>query len=120
MPPAPKLAGITGEVREAEVLAELDPQKLGYATRNVRISRKIAIDLKGEGKSSQYDICPRRWSRAGENGIYTRCQSVSDGNFFKQTEQYQKQSPRKVVIAKTTLALYLGDQNGGPLDRTGH
>ena len=51
MPPAPEFSDGEGEVRTFEVGHQIDAKQLSTADRDIRITRKIAVDLDGKHQS---------------------------------------------------------------------
>ncbi len=87
MPVAPELLGRAHQIREPEVLHELDAHQLGSAAGNVRVSREVAEDLEGES------VDPDEHVDAGWCGVRLEDRVGHAGDVVGH-EDLQKEAPR--------------------------
>src|SRR5581483_1867496 len=85
VPPAPELLRVRCKIRLIEIDDEFDAEQFGYASRDVRVTGKVAIDLHCEKNRCHDDVNPRYLSAAGKNLVDYGRNSVRDGDFLEET-----------------------------------
>src|SRR6188472_3355787 len=92
MPVTPEFLRRSHEIREAEVLQQLDPHQLRGAPGDVRVSREVTVDLKGEGVDAEQDVQAGWHGTRVEHAVDERRQVVGDEDFLEEPPRDQPES----------------------------
>ena len=96
MPSGPKVRGIPGQVREAEVLHQIDAQEPGGAPGDVGVAGEIPVDLKGEGDHAQDGPVAVQAGAGGEGIVGQHGAVVGHEDLFEEAHQHQAEAVLQV------------------------
>src|SRR5690349_2508309 len=105
MPSPPKLRDGCGVIRLLKIFRQLKTHHSRRADRNIRVPRKIAIDLKSERVSSQ-----NQGNTCISSGVTIyradhRSQSISDDHFLEESPRHaQETADDQFVIRRVNLS----------------
>src|SRR5690606_30351159 len=120
MPSSPEFRQIPGKIGKLKVAQQFEAQKFGGAHGYIRIARKIPIDLKAEGYSSQDQRCAAVRLRILEYFIHNRGQGICNHHLFKHAPDDEPSSFHSLGILKAPTSLNLRQQVGSPFNRAGY
>ena len=120
MPSAPESGDAAREIGESKVLRKFEAEYAGNANGNIRIARKVTVNLEGIKTECQYEVQRAESKRAIEGNVYNGSDRISHDYFFKQSPQHQPKSTNKALVVKFMGDMKLGDKLFGSYNRTGH
>lgn len=83
VPPAPKLRYVATEIGYIEVAHQLDAEEFGRAYGNVRVARKIAVNLEGEEDGGEKQGATALFCVGRENLVHIDSTIVGHNNFLE-------------------------------------
>ena len=94
MPSCPKILEGSRQIRFVEISAQFEPEQTGCADGDLRIGRKVKVELEGEENGGHQGGKTVHVGDIPINGIDINGQPVSNYNFFEKSDGNKEQSLR--------------------------
>ena len=120
MPFSPKLRNVAAEIRYIEVPHQLYSKQLCRAYGNVRITRKVTINLEGEEDGGKKQGISALFRVCREYLIHIHRAIVCHHNLLEQAPQDLSHTINGSVIVEFPFLQELGQKVGRPFNGTGH
>ena len=101
MPAFPEFGEAVGEVRFPEVGHQFKAHAFTQPDGNVRVSGKIAVDLKGKSHGPYENADTGIGARMVKDLLHKKGQVIGNHNFFEKAPEYQPQSSSSLARLKT-------------------
>src|SRR5438309_1340694 len=97
MPSSPEIRGVGGEIGKVKIDSDVESQKLGYSSRDIRVSREVAIDLYRVGIDADQSFCSSPGPVGGEERVDHRGDIVGNIDLLEQTPR-DEPNPFPMVV----------------------
>ena len=116
MPSSPEIRGVGGEIGKVKIDSDVESQKLGDASRDIRVSREVAIDLYRVGIDADQSFCSSPGPVGGEECVDHRGDIVGNIDLLKKAPRNQPDPFPILVRGNHTRLADLRQQARGSLD----
>src|SRR5690606_3692846 len=117
MPASPEFRNITSEIRKSKIGHQGEPKQTSHPNSNIRIPRKIAINLKGKKYSAHKQFHRRMTSRRIKNLVDKKGEVICDDHFSKQPPYNKIKATQGDLRIKNSFHTELRQQMTGPFNR---
>ena len=119
MPAPPELGDVSREIRIRKISSQVETKKTGSAHSNIRVTRKITVDLKRKEKGREAQGEAVRVGVSRIDTINMQSQVVGNNDFLEVTPERLPKPVFCLLCIETSRAVELRQKVPCALDRTG-
>src|SRR5256885_2516776 len=97
MPTSPEVRWVGGEIGKIKIEPDVEPQKLGYSSRDIRVSREVAIDLYGIRVDANQSFCSSSVPARGKDCVDHTGYVICDIDLLKKAPRNEP-DPFPIVV----------------------